>query len=136
MAALAMPAPKSDTAAIDELLVRFQEALNHQRWESLDTIFTGDVAVNWFDTQHRHGRNAVVRQFRDYLQRKPRARYVTDGYRIHVSPDHAEALWHPRVYRLAADGTARGPARTLGAFTARLVRTDAGWRIRHLDVPW
>jgi len=125
------PREISDRLEITDLLARYADAIDHQRWDDLDGVFTADAVIDYTAFGVPRGGVAETKQF------------LAEAMPGHVSYTHLLGL---PVITIAGDtATARTPCQNpmvyLDAdakeqvyvcglwYDDRLVRTPDGWRI-------
>jgi len=120
-----------DRADIYNLFHRYADAVAGREWKLLDEVFTEDVTVASPGTTDLEGRAALVRRIRDEIERTAET-HLVGNYTARIDGDVAEASVRVRVYQLCVGAPSRLCQKVLGSFRAGLVRTQKGWRFRHI----
>lgn len=119
----------ADREDIIELINLYGLAMDTQRWDLFDRIFTGDCDADYGATSHWTDRARFKADFGSFHELFDATQHVMTNHLVMVDGDtaasHTYGMW--RLIRHAAgdppvwDGT--------GYYDDRLVRTPAGWRI-------
>lgn len=121
----------TDREAITDLINLYALAVDAQRWDLFDRVFTADAVTDY-------GEGAVWTDLVSFRQAfaaihapLDSTRHAMSGHQLRISGDEANAFTYGAwtLMRYAAEGgdTWRGS----GWYDDHLVRTPAGWRIRH-----
>ena len=120
-----------DKLAIVEMVNLYGAAVDSQRWDLFDRIFTPDVEADFGPTAHWRDLASFKRDFAVFHDPFDSTQHAMSNHLVAVSGDEANALTYGswRLIRNAADG---GPLWDgTGWYDDVLVRTADGWRIRH-----
>lgn len=119
----------SDREEIIQLINLYGFAMDTQRWDLFDRIFTDDVDADYGPGSHWTSREKFKRDFGTFHEVFDATQHVMTNHLVTVEGDrawvHTYGSW--RLIRHAAgdppvwDGT--------GYYDDQLVRTDGGWRI-------
>ena len=122
----------SDRIEIDDLLVRYATAIDTKDWSLLDSCFTPDAQLDYTSAGGIAGVYPEVRQWLEKaLAPFPMTVHALSNSTVALEGDEARA----RTFVLNPMGFPK-PDGSLHLFTVgayyndRLVRTEAGWRIR------
>ncbi len=126
-----------DRADVTDLLVLWARAIDFLDWDTLrDHVFAEDVTWEWRASDGRgslgdetRGRTATVAWFARAIQPDTRIRHVLAN---HVYSTETDTVRTTSYMQLIDSATLLSVA--FGLVTAEHIRTDAGWRIRHLRV--
>ena len=124
----------ADRLAIDDLLTRYTRAIDTGDWDRLDEVFTADAHIDYTATGGTSGSFPEVKKWlAETLPMFTRLQhYVTQK---DVTLDGDEARVAAYFYNPMAIDNADGPSFFMeigGVYHHELVRTEAGWRSRHL----
>lgn len=119
----------SDRGDIIQLINLYGLAMDSQRWDLFDRIFTEDVDADYGPTSHWTDLASFKRDFGSFHELFDATQHVMTNHLVTVSGDSANSLTYGmwRLVRHAAgdppvwDGT--------GWYDDNWVRTAAGWRI-------
>ncbi len=122
----------SDRIEIDDLLVRYATAIDTKDWSLLDSCFTPDAQLDYTSAGGIAGVYPEVRQWLEKaLAPFPMTVHALSNATVALEGDEARArtfVLNPRGFP-KPDGSLH--LFTVGAYyNDRLVRTEAGWRIR------
>ena len=119
----------SDREEIIQLINLYGLAMDTQRWDLFDRIFTADVDADYGPTSHWRDRESFKRDFGTFHELFDATQHVMTNHLVTVDGDaassHTYGMW--RLIRHAAgdppvwDGT--------GYYDDTWLRTHAGWRI-------
>lgn len=120
-----------DTTAIIQLLNLYGFAVDAQRWELFERIFTPDVEADFGATAHWYDLDSFKRDFAVFHHPFDSTQHSMMNHLVQVDGDSANALTNGtwRLLRKAADGNPLWDGS--GWYDDELVRTEQGWRIRH-----
>lgn len=118
-----------DVSAITQLINLYGFAVDSQRWELFDQIFTEDVEAHFSDPAHWLDRESFKRDFAAFHQPFDNTQHCMMNHVIRVHGDSAQALTYGtwRLVRKATDGNPLWDGS--GWYDDTLVRTPGGWRI-------
>ncbi len=121
----------SDRLEITGLLARYADAIDDQRWDDLDDVFTADAVIDYTAFGAPRGGVAATKEFLgEVMPGHVRYTHLLGLPVITVTGDTATArtpCHNPMVY-LDADGNEQVYVCGLW-YDDRLVRTTEGWRI-------
>ena len=131
------PQQMSDHIEITQLLYRYAPAIDNRDFGSLASLFTSDATIHYAVAGGtRLLVPAAVEWLRQALQMFRVTQHALSNPQIELDGDTARALTYVIAthVQVGLDGT-EVYAVMHGAYSDRLVRTDAGWRIseRRLD---
>ena len=126
-----------DRADITDLLALWARAIDFPDWDTLrDHVFAEDVTWEWMASDgmgslgdQTHGRADTVAWFARAIQPETRIRHVLTNHAYRIEGETA----HTTSYMQLVDSANLSCAAS-GLVIAEHVRTDAGWRIKHLRV--
>ena len=120
-----------DKRAIIELLNLYGLAVDSQRWALFDRVFTRDVIADFSPSAQWRDLAGFKADFAAFHLPFDITQHAMTSHLVHVDGDSAQSLTYGswRLVRHAAEG---GPLWDgTGWYDDALVRTSAGWRIRH-----
>jgi len=121
----------SDRLEINDLLVRYAEAIDSRDWKLLDTCFTTDAKVDYTSSGGIAGRYPEVRAWLEQvLALFPAYMHLIGNIAVSFEDGGAKAktyVINPMQFE-APDGS-RGGFTVAAYYHDRLVRTGDGWRI-------
>lgn len=122
---------QQDTAAIIQLVNLYGFAVDSQRWDLFDRIFTVGVEADFSETAHWRDRESFKRDFGAFHAPFDSTQHCMMNHLVDVEGDTAHAFTYGtwRLVRKATDGNPLWDGS--GWYDDALVRTDTGWRIRH-----
>lgn len=120
-----------DVTTISHLINLYGFAVDTQRWELFDRIFTEDVEADFSDTAHWYDRESFKRDFAVFHDPFDSTQHCMMNHMVHLQGDKANAMTYGtwRLVRKATDGNPLWDGS--GWYDDELVRTDNGWRIKH-----
>ncbi len=126
-----MPNQTDDIVAITQLINLYGFAMDTQRWELFDRIFTGDVEADFSDSAHWRDLASFKADFAAFHAPFDSTQHCMMNHVVRVHGDSAQAFTYGswRLIRRAAEGSPLWDGS--GWYDDALVRTDDGWRIRH-----
>ena len=121
----------SDKELIRELVNLYGLAVDSQQWDLFDRIFTDDVDADYSETAHWRDLATFKRDFAAFHDPFDSTQHCMMNHLVNVDGDAAQALTYGtwRLVRKAVDGMPLWDGS--GWYDDVLVRTDAGWRIKH-----
>jgi hypothetical protein len=121
----------AETTAITQLINFYALAMDTQRWDLFDRIFTEDVEADYGRTAYWHGLAAFKSDFAVFHAPFDATQHVMSTHLVHVEDDIAHAFpygsW--RLVRKAVDGMPLWDG--TGWYKDKLVRGAEGWRTSH-----
>ena len=118
---------------IYDLFNLYGEALDHEQWGLLDSVFSGDVSATWFGRFERRGRDDVVSFVRMLLRDVSESHHLFGNYTSIVCGNAAEASVRTRAYFRGSNAADGHFLDTIGSLAGELVLTRDGWRFERLD---
>lgn len=120
----------SDVEAIVQLLNLYGLAMDTQRWELFDRVFTADAEADFGGEAHWRDLATFKRDFAAFHAPFDSTRHVMSGHLVDVRGDAARSFCNGdwRLVRRAAPGSPLWDG--TGWYDDELVRTPGGWRIR------
>jgi len=120
-----------DRSDIIQLLNLYGFAVDSQRWDLFDRVFTDDVEADFSETAHWFDRASFKRDFAVFHDPFNTTQHSMMNHLVEVSGDTAHAFTNGtwRLVRKATDGNPLWDGS--GWYDDELVRTAEGWRIRH-----
>jgi hypothetical protein len=119
-----------DRLAVIETLDRYALALDARDWPLLDRVFTPD-AVGDFGNFHCASRDEIRGMIQSMLGGCGPTQHMLGLYRVEIAGDEAAATCAIRAHHVGRGSDAALEYECFGEYRDRLVRTPAGWRIRH-----
>lgn len=120
-----------DTADIVNLLNLYGLAMDTQRWDLFDRIFTPDVDADFGGAAHWRDLASFKRDFAVYHDPFDSTQHSMTTHAVHLAGDTAHAFCNGN-WRLIRRGMEGGDLwEGTGWYDDALVRTAVGWRIRH-----
>ncbi|WP_103355989.1 nuclear transport factor 2 family protein [Amycolatopsis sp. CA-128772] len=125
-------ADTEDKAAIIELLNLYGFALDAHAWDLFDLVFSEDVIAEFGPAGNAwEGLDNFKRSFAEFHETLDSHQHTMMGQLVHVDGDRANAFSYGN-WLLIREAAEDGPTWTgTGWYDDELVRTEAGWRIRH-----
>ncbi|MGO9925648.1 MAG: nuclear transport factor 2 family protein [Mycobacterium sp.] len=119
----------SDIVAITQLVNLYGLAVDSQRWELFDRIFTSDVDADYGATSHWTDREQFKSDFAAFHNPFDSTQHTTSTHVIHVDGNRAHSFCNGgwRLVRRAARGTPLWDG--TGWYDDALASTTAGWRV-------
>jgi hypothetical protein len=123
--------PETDRDAITSLINLYALAVDSQRWELFDRLFTANVVVDYGEGAIWTERDSFKKAFASIHAPLDSTQHIMSGHQMRIIGDEANAFTYGAwtLMRYGADGgdTWRGS----GWYDDQLVRAPDGWRIRH-----
>jgi hypothetical protein len=118
-----------DVVAITQLVNLYGLAVDSQRWQLFDQIFTADVDADYGSTSHWTDRDGFKSDFADFHAPFDSTQHTMSTHVVHVDGDRAVSFCNGgwRLLRKAAGGEPLWDG--TGWYDDALVRTPGGWRI-------
>jgi hypothetical protein len=130
--------PQDDVGSIIQLINLYAFAVDTQRWDLFDRIFTPDVDADFSATAHWRDLASFKADFAAFHAPFDSTQHVMANHLVTVDGDRAHAFVHGswRLIRRAAEGAPLWDG--TGWYDDDLVRTADGWRIarRTCRVVW
>ncbi|KKC02378.1 nuclear transport factor 2 family protein [Mycobacterium nebraskense] len=119
----------SDVAAITQLVNLYGLAVDSQRWELFDRIFTPDVDADYGATSHWTDRDRFKADFAAFHDPFDSTQHTMSTHVVHIEGDRASSFCNGgwRLLRRSAGGDPLWDG--TGWYDDALVRTPGGWRI-------
>ena len=120
---------RSDHELISDVLVRYATAIDTKDWPLFRTCFTDDVNADYGEIGMWRGIDEITEYMTTAHARMPRTNHMMSNFAIEVDGDHASATSYVHVVLVIAEDPVMW-IDGVGQYADKLVRTDAGWRIR------
>ncbi len=120
-----------DRNGIYDVIVRYATAVDGRRWELMNDVFVPDAEVVFGTSTVTHGPDQTVERIRRTEDNIEVSQHLLGNFEIHVDGDTARSTCafqaqHYKVNRAGGNTYLVG-----GNYHDELVRTPAGWRIKH-----
>ncbi|MCA9530235.1 MAG: nuclear transport factor 2 family protein [Myxococcales bacterium] len=120
-----------DRRLITAVLYRYATALDSQRWELLDEVFTADAHLDFSSAGSIEGLYPEVRAWLEtHMSRFRRLQHFVTNVRVELAADRARAQSYVHAVHGWKDDRGFHLAELGGEYRDRFVATDAGWRIQ------
>lgn len=122
----------SDRMEINNLLIDYCSAVDAQEIDNFDHIFTEDAYIDYAEMGGAKGSRAEIKAYlKKVLPGFPRSQHMIANSRVWIDGDTARArtICHNPMVIKRADGTEQVAFYGLW-YVDKLVRTEAGWRIK------
>lgn len=121
---------ESDVIAITQLVNLYGLAVDTQRWDLFDRIFTADVDADYGPTSHWTSLAQFKSDFAVFHDPFDSTQHGMSTHVVHIDGDRANSFCNGswRLVRKAVDGNPLWDG--TGWYDDALVRTGDGWRIR------
>ena len=120
-----------DRIEIHELLNRYAHAIDFADWKLLEQVFTEDAVADFSSVGEYveidsvlHGREAIVGYYQIALAPFDGVLHFMTNHLVELDGDSARSRSYMHVLNMSMGGI----------YTCRCRRTDAGWRIEHLEL--
>jgi hypothetical protein len=124
----------ADRLAVADVVVRYFELVDAKGWDQMHEVFTDDTPARWSPEVLMEGRAAVVGAMRHMSGSQE---VVTFHHVASMTPvvhgDDAEVTARVRAMHYGTGPRSGKFYESLALQPTRLVRTPAGWRIKHHD---
>jgi hypothetical protein len=124
----------ADRIAIDDLITRYTVAVDTGDWDRLDEVFTSDAHIDYTATGGTSGPFPEMKKWlAETLPMFTRLQHYVTQKDVRIEGDEARVAAY--FYNPMAIDNADGSSFFMeigGVYHHELVRTDAGWRSRHL----
>lgn len=119
-----------DVVEITQLVNLYGFAVDTQRWDLFDRIFTADVDADFSETAHWRDLASFKSDFAAFHDPFDTTQHVMSNHLVEVDGDGAKAFTYGswRLVRKAVDGSPLWDG--TGWYDDDLVRAASGWRIR------
>lgn len=119
-----------DTQAIIHIVNLYGFAVDTQRWDLFDRIFSADVDADYGETSHWRDLENFKRDFAAFHDPFDSTQHIMSNHLVDVAGDTAQAFTYGtwRLVRKKADGAPLWDGS--GWYDDDMIRTTAGWRIR------
>ena len=127
-----------DERAIVDLTIRYCSAIDGRRFEELRDVFLPDAVADYGRVGTCEGVDAIMATCARALGPLDASQHLVTNHQVQVHGAQASAQCSFQAQHVR-HGVEGGPNLIVaGTYTDELVRTDAGWRIRHrtLTVVW
>ncbi len=120
-----------DIIEITQLINLYGFAVDSQRWELFDRVFTEEVEADFSEPAHWYDRESFKRDFGAFHEPFDSTQHTMMNHLVDVQGDRATAFTYGtwRLVRKATDGNPLWDGS--GWYDDVLVRTEQGWRISH-----
>ena len=122
----------SDRMEINNLLIDYCSAVDSQRIDDFDHIFTADAYIDYAELGGAKGSREEIKDYlKKVLPHFPRSQHMIGNSRVWVDGDTARArtICHNPMVVPKSDGTEQVALYGLW-YVDKLVRTSEGWRIK------
>jgi len=122
---------EQDVQSIIGIINLYGFAVDTQRWDLFDRIFTADVEADFSKSAHWHDLQQFKSDFAVFHDPFDSTQHAMSSHLVNVSGDSAQAFSYG-TWRLIRKGIEGGDFwEGTGWYDDILVRTAAGWRIKH-----
>jgi SnoaL-like domain len=122
---------EQDVQAIIGIINLYGFAVDTQRWDLFDRIFTADVEADFSESAHWHDLQKFKADFAVFHDPFDSTQHAMNNHLVNLAGDSAQAFAYG-TWRLIRRGVEGGDFwEGTGWYDDTLVRTVAGWRIRH-----
>lgn len=120
-----------DITAITQIVNLYGFAVDSQRWDLFDRVFTDDVEADFSEPAHWYDRASFKRDFAAFHEPFDSTQHTMLNHLVDVRGERANAFTYGtwRLIRKATDGNPLWDGS--GWYDDALVRTADGWRISH-----
>ena len=118
-----------DIAAIVNVINLYPIAVDLQRWELFDAVFTEDARTDFGGPAVFEGRENIKQVFDAIHAPFDATQHATHGHHVRVDGDRATCLSYVHARFIRAVGEGANMFELAGWYDDALVRTAAGWRI-------
>ena len=120
-----------DTTTIIQLLNLYGFAVDAQRWDLFDGIFTSDVEADFSESAHWYDLDTFKRDFAVFHDPFNSTQHSMMNHLVQVDGDTAHSFTNGtwRLVRKATDGSPLWDGS--GWYDDELIRTKEGWRVKH-----
>jgi hypothetical protein len=119
----------SDREEIINIINLYGLAVDTQRWELFDRIFTADVDADYSEPAHWRDLETFKRDFAAYHDPFDGTQHVMTNHLVNVDGDEAQAITYGHWRLLREEAGGGGMWEGNGWYDDVLVRTRNGWRI-------
>jgi hypothetical protein len=129
---------EKDILEIVHIINLYGVAVDTQRFDLFDRIFTADVDAHYSESAHWRDIGTLKRDFTDYHDPFDGTQHSMSNHVVHVDGDSAQTITYAH-WRLIRSGVPGGEFwEGNGWYDDQLVRTGAGWRIgkRRCHIIW
>jgi hypothetical protein len=121
----------NDIVAITQLMNLYGLAVDSQRWQLFDSIFTNDVEADYGASSRWTELEQFKSDFAAYHDPFDSTQHIMSTHVVRVDGDHAHSFCNGgwRLVRKSADGSPLWDG--TGWYDDAWLRTPAGWRITH-----
>ncbi|MCK0176023.1 nuclear transport factor 2 family protein [Mycolicibacterium sp. F2034L] len=120
---------REDRQDITDVLLRYATGIDRRDWALFRTVFTEDCVMEYGEIGTWNGVDAVAEFMEQSHGMAGHTLHRLSNVTITVTGDSATARTYVDALILAPDNTSGVNA--VGFYDDDLVRTDAGWRVRH-----
>jgi SnoaL-like domain len=122
---------EQDVQAIIGIVNLYGLAVDTQRWDLFDRIFTADVEADFSESAHWRDLQTFKSDFAIFHDPFDSTQHAMSNHLVNVTADTASAMTYGS-WRLIRRGVEGGDMwEGAGWYDDSLVRSAAGWRIRH-----
>ena len=118
-----------DVAAIVNVTNLYPIAVDSQRWDLLDQVFTDDAKTDFGGPAVFEGRENIKQVFDAIHAPFEATQHATRGHHVSVDGDQATCLSYVHAMFIREVGEGGNMFESTGWYDDELVRTAAGWRI-------
>lgn len=118
-----------EIAAIVNVVNLYPIAVDSQRWELFDGVFTEDAKTDFGGPAVFEGREAIKQVFDAIHAPFEATQHATRGHHVAVDGDRATCLSYVHARFIRTVGEGGNMFESAGWYDDRLVRTPDGWRI-------
>lgn len=118
----------SDIEAVKQVVNLYGFAVDTQRWDLFDRIFTADIDADYSETSHWHDLATFKSDFAVYHDTFEGTQHSMMGHLVHIDGDTAYAMTYA-TWRLIRNVPGGNFWEGQGWYDDVLTRTADGWRI-------
>ena len=119
-----------DEKAIVDVTIRYTWAIDTKDWAALDQVFVPD-ATGEMSAAGQRSRDEIVARIRGALEPLDDSQHIVSNHQVTIDGDTATCRCYLHSQHVRA-GAGAEPTYVIGArYEDQLVRTPAGWRIKH-----
>lgn len=120
-----------DRQAIVDTAIRYTWALDSNEWDVLDHVFLPDATTNFMRAEPEVGLPAIKERVSSALGWLDDSQHIVSNHQVVIAGDTATHRCYLHAQHIR-HGTEGGPLYVVaGRYEDDMVRTSAGWRIKH-----
>jgi len=130
-----MNTQEDDFREIEAVLLRYASALDTKEYERLKEVFIPEATASYPGVGECKNLDSIIDLVSGVLDRCGPTQHLLGNFRIDIQGREATASCYLQAIHVGLGEYADQLLTVWGEYRDRLVKTEAGWRIKHRELP-